>query len=101
METNIVIHISPPIPYLAKLANELRAKILLANQSFLHVDSILLGGHSQACPKSQNNKFAITLQYLNENVKYEVDFSPAHEHRRFFKIHTIILGVFGGAQITN
>ena len=30
--------------------------------------------HAQS---SQNNKFAISLQYLRENVKDEVDFLPA------------------------
>ena len=27
----------------------------------------------------KNNKFAISLQYLNENIKDEADFMPAHE----------------------
>ena len=29
---------------------------------------------------TQNNKFAISLQYLKENVKDEVDFFPADKH---------------------
>ena len=29
---------------------------------------------------TQNNKFAISLQYLNENMKDEVDFLPADKH---------------------
>ena len=42
---------------------------------------------------TQNNKFAIPLQYLKENRKNEVDFLPADKHQRFPKIDTIILGV--------
>ena len=40
----------------------------------------------------QNNKFAISLQYLKENVKDEVS---ADKHQRFFKIDTTILGACG------
>ena len=46
------------------------------HESFLQVDSITLGVHSQECPKSQNNKFTMSLQYLMEKVKDEVDFLP-------------------------
>ena len=42
---------------------------------------------------TQNDKFAIFLQYLKENVKDEVDFLPACKHQRFLQIDTIILGV--------
>ena len=35
---------------------------------------------------TQNNKFAISLQYLKEYVKGEVDFLPADKHRSFFKL---------------
>ena len=48
--------------------------------------------HAQS---TQNNIFAISLQYLKENVKDEVDFLPADEHQRFLPIGTIILGVCG------
>ena len=41
----------------------------------------------------QNNKFAISFQYLKENRKNEVDFLLADEHQRFLQIETIILGV--------
>ena len=36
--------------------------------------------HAQS---TQNNKFTISLQYLKENVKDEVDFLPADKHQRF------------------
>ena len=47
--------------------------------------------HAQS---TQNNKFAISLQYLRENVK---DFLPADKHQRFHQIDIIILGVCGQA----
>ena len=41
----------------------------------------------------KNNLFTISLQYLNENMKDEVDFLPDDECWMFFEIDTIILGV--------
>ena len=41
----------------------------------------------------KNNLFTISLQYLNENMKDEVDFLPDDEWWMFFEIDTIILGV--------
>ena len=63
------------------------------HQLFQEVDSITLGVCSQS---TQNNKFAISLQYVKENVKDEVDFSPV-DKQRFLQIDTIILGVCGQA----
>ena len=42
---------------------------------------------------TQTGKFTISLQYLKENVKDEVDFLPADKHQRFLQIDSIILGV--------
>ena len=42
---------------------------------------------------TQTSKFTISLQYLKENVKDEVDFLPADKHQRFLQIDNIILGV--------
>ena len=42
---------------------------------------------------TQTSKFTISLQYLKENVKDEVDFLPADKHQRFLQIDSIILGV--------
>ena len=44
---------------------------------------------------TQNNRAAISLQYLKKNVEDEVDFSPANKHQGFLQIDTIILGVCG------
>ena len=51
---------------------------------------VCVARHAQS---TQNNKFAISLQYLKENVKVEVDFLPADKHQRFLQIDTIVLGV--------
>ena len=37
--------------------------------------------HSQS---TQNSKFAMSLQYLKENVKDEIDFLPVDTHQFFF-----------------
>ena len=39
--------------------------------------------------------FAISLQYLKENWKNEVDFWFADKHQRFLRIDTFVLGVCG------
>ena len=39
---------------------------------------------------TQSNKFAISLQYLKENINDEVDILPAEKRQRFPQIDTII-----------
>ena len=51
---------------------------------------VCVARHAQS---TQNNMFAICLQYLKGNVEDEVDFLPAYDHQRFLQIDTIILGV--------
>ena len=46
--------------------------------------------HAQS---TQNNKFAISLQYLKENIKDELDTLPGDKTQRFIQIDNIILGV--------
>ena len=41
---------------------------------FLHTDSLTLGVHIKACTKNSKQEFTISLQYLKENVKDDVDF---------------------------
>ena len=43
----------------------------------------------------QNIKFAMSLQYLKENGKSEVDYLLADKHQRFLQTDTINLGVCG------
>ena len=59
--------------------------------------SICVSRHAQS---TQNNKSAISLQYLKENEKNEVDFLLSDKPQRSFQIDTIILGVTRHAQIT-
>ena len=42
---------------------------------------------------TQNNKFTISLQYLNENMKDEVNFLPADKRESFLQVDNITLGV--------
>ena len=44
---------------------------------------------------AKNNKFAISLQHLKENLKDKVDFLPVDKCRRFLQSDSIILGVCG------
>ena len=46
---------------------------------------------------TQNNKFTISLQYLQENGKNEIDFLTADKLQWFVEIDFIILGVCGQA----
>ena len=48
--------------------------------------------HAQS---NQNNKFAISLEYLKENTKDEVDFLPVDKRQSFLQIYTVILGLCG------
>ena len=45
----------------------------------------------------QNNKFAISLEYLKKAVKDEVDFLHKDNHQSFLQICTFIFGVCGQA----
>ena len=45
--------------------------------------------------ESNEDKFAISLQYLKENLRDEVDFLPVEKRQRVLQIDTIILGVCG------
>ena len=40
---------------------------------------------------SQNNKFAVPLQYLKKEVKDEVDFLYTDEHQKFYKLVLLFL----------
>ena len=59
-------------------------------QRFLQVDTIILGVCGQACPSYPNNKFAISLQYLEKKVSGEVDFLHADKHESLLQIDTMI-----------
>ena len=47
----------------------------------------------ESTQSTQNNKFAISLQYLEKNGKSKVDFVLADKYQRFLPMDSIILGV--------
>ena len=65
------------------------------HKNFLQDDSITLVCIARHAQSTQNNKFAISMQYLKENVKDEVDFLPEDKCQRFLQIEAMILGVCG------
>ena len=65
-------------------------------QSFLKMILSFWVCATRVTQRTQNNKFAILLQYLKENGKNEVYFLLADKHQSFLQIHTIILGVWPG-----
>ena len=46
---------------------------------------------------TQNNKFAISLQYLKEKVSDEVDFLHADKHESFLQTDTVVFDGDGKA----
>ena len=42
--------------------------------------------------RSENSKLVMSLQYLEKELKYEVDFLQANEHQSFLQSDTIIIG---------
>ena len=46
----------------------------IKRQRFLQIDTIILAVCGQAYPNPQNNKFAISLQYLKKKVSDGVSF---------------------------
>ena len=46
---------------------------------------------------TQNNKFAISLQYLKKEMRDKVDFLHADEHESFLQIDTMIFNGNGQA----
>ena len=45
------------------------------HESLLQIDTLILKGMVKHFQSSQNNKFAIYLQYLKEEIRDEVDFN--------------------------
>ena len=66
-------------------------------QRFLQIDTIILSVCGQACPNIQNNKFSISLQYLEKLVNDEVDFLHADKDESFPQIDTLVFNVNGQA----
>ena len=124
MKTEIFIDILPPIPYLAeywflscwpkscwsiKLQDSLKCNLKKAmndnvyfwhtdkHLSFLQVDTIMLGCVARHTQSTQNNKFAVSLQYLMKEVSAGVDFLHAGKHESFLQINVMIFDGDGQA----
>ena len=57
------------------------------HESLLQSDSVILMGMVRHSQSSQNSKFAMFLQYLKKEVKYEVDFLHEDKHQIFLKVY--------------
>ena len=71
------------------------ADFLLVDKCFYKlIVSLMLciASHAQC---NQGSKFAISLQYLKENVNYKVDILLVDKHQGFLQIDTIILDLRG------
>ena len=84
------------MPYLKKEVDD-EVYFWYEHRRLLQVHSTTFGVRSQGCPKYPKQQVCISLQYLNENVKDEVDFLPTDKHQRFLQIDTIILDRCGQA----
>ena len=62
-------------------------------QRFLQIPSTISVVCSQGCPNYPKYKFAISLQYLNKELSYEVDFLHADKHENLLQIDSMILMV--------
>ena len=54
----------------------------------LRLSIFLIVKHSQS---SQNSKFAMSLQYLKKEVRYEVDFLDANKRQSFYNLALLFL----------
>ena len=57
------------------------------HQSFLQPDTIVCVVIARHAQNTQNKKFAVSLQYLKEEVKDEVDFVHADQHQTFLHVY--------------
>ena len=63
------------------------------HESLLEVDAMILMGivkHSQSC---QNSKFAMSLQYLEKEVRDHVNFLNPDKHQSFLQVDFNTLGI--------
>ena len=65
--------------YLKKeVSDEVDSKLKV--ESLLQIDTMILMGMVKHSQSSQNNKFAISLQYLKKEVRDEVNFLHVDKH---------------------
>ena len=56
------------------------------HRSLLQIDTMILMEIVKHSQSSQNTKFAMSLQYLKKEVKYEVDFVHGDKHESFLQV---------------
>ena len=59
------------------------------HESFIQVDTNLMGIFGQVCPQYQKNMFAISFAISQERCKDEVDFLLAYKHQSFQQVDGI------------
>ena len=79
------------------MGDEVDYCLQMSTKVFYKVIVFLWVSVARNAQSTQNNRFTISLQYVKENVKDEVDFLSADKRRRFLKSDTIILGVYSKA----
>ena len=103
-EDTVVLVCVPNVTSLQNLGKKVvREKFIFLHedkhQRFLEADTIVFGGHSQACPQYPKQVFVISRQYLNKEGRHEVDFS--HADKPFYKlILSILVSITSHAQST-
>ena len=55
------------------------------HESLLRINTMILGGMLNHSQSSQNSKFSMSLQYLEKEVRDEVDFLHADKHQICYK----------------
>ena len=55
-------------------------------ESLLQIDTMILMGMVKHSQSSQNNKFAMSLQYLKKEVRDEVNFLHVDKHQSFLQV---------------
>ena len=63
------------------------------HESFLQIDTMILTGIARHSQSSQNRKFTMSLQYLKEEVRDEVDFLHVDKYQSFLQIDFNTLGI--------
>ena len=66
---------------------------------FWYTDNKLILSFSKHAQSTQNDKFAISLQYLMKDVSDEVDFLHSDKHKGLLQIDTMILMEIGIPKI--
>ena len=75
------------------MSDEVDFLIADKHESLLQIDCMNLMGMVKHSQSPQNSKFAMSLQYLKEEVKNKIDFLHADKHQSFLKFYFNTLGI--------